>query len=348
MKAKLRLAIFLATSLLPNVLKKFVYRAFFGAKIGADVRIGFGSVLCFEEMVIDSGCRIGWFNFVRVHDLRFGKRCRVGSFTKISCHAIDLGSASTIGSRVDILADHRDPRARFTAGSESWIFEYCYINPARPITLGRNVGVGGGSYLFSHGYWLSRLDGYPVSYGPIDIGDDVWLPWGCFIMPGVSIGSGAVVGARSLVTKSLPAGALAAGSPAKVVRENVAVMPTLEQKNEILLTTTKEFAEFTGRTLVVEETAEWFVCALDGEPLMTLARSEAPATYPRAGASALCLVHQPYSAVAESHPRAYSLRSYQCCAFDDIGPVQKEWLRHLRQIGVRHYPIDEVNVEAAK
>ena len=57
------------------------------------------------------------------------------------------------------------------------------------------------------------------SKGDIEIADDAWLGHGVIVLSGVSIGAGTVVGAGSVVTKSLPSGVVAAGSPARVVRE---------------------------------------------------------------------------------------------------------------------------------
>ncbi|NYI44488.1 maltose O-acetyltransferase [Nocardioides aromaticivorans] len=54
---------------------------------------------------------------------------------------------------------------------------------------------------------------------PITIGDNVWLGGGVIVCPGVTIGADTVVGAGSVVTKDLPAGVLALGNPARVVRE---------------------------------------------------------------------------------------------------------------------------------
>ncbi|QYJ05801.1 sugar O-acetyltransferase [Nocardioides panacisoli] len=53
---------------------------------------------------------------------------------------------------------------------------------------------------------------------PITIGDNVWLGGRVIVCPGVTIGDDTVVGAGSVVTRDLPAGVLAAGSPARVVR----------------------------------------------------------------------------------------------------------------------------------
>ena len=54
---------------------------------------------------------------------------------------------------------------------------------------------------------------------PITISDDVWLGGGVIVLPGVTIGAGTVVGAGAVVPRDLPAGVLAVGNPARVVRE---------------------------------------------------------------------------------------------------------------------------------
>jgi maltose O-acetyltransferase len=57
-------------------------------------------------------------------------------------------------------------------------------------------------------------------YGkPVEIGADVWVGGGAIILPGVSIGARAVIGAGSVVTRDIPAGVFAAGNPCRVIRE---------------------------------------------------------------------------------------------------------------------------------
>jgi maltose O-acetyltransferase len=53
---------------------------------------------------------------------------------------------------------------------------------------------------------------------PVEIGADVWEGGGALILPGVRIGSGAVIGAGSVVTRHVPEGVLAAGNPCRVIR----------------------------------------------------------------------------------------------------------------------------------
>ena len=54
---------------------------------------------------------------------------------------------------------------------------------------------------------------------PVDIGSDVWVGGGAIILPGVTIGSRTVIGAGSVVTRSIPDGVFAAGNPCRVIRE---------------------------------------------------------------------------------------------------------------------------------
>src|SRR5207245_10144813 len=54
---------------------------------------------------------------------------------------------------------------------------------------------------------------------PVEIGSDVWIGGGAVLCPGVRIGSKAVIGAGSVVTRDIPDGVLAAGTPCQVIRE---------------------------------------------------------------------------------------------------------------------------------
>ena len=54
---------------------------------------------------------------------------------------------------------------------------------------------------------------------PVCIGDDVWIGSGCHILKGVKIGNGSVIGAGSVVVRDIPSGCIAAGNPARVVKQ---------------------------------------------------------------------------------------------------------------------------------
>ncbi|MCL5282508.1 MAG: CatB-related O-acetyltransferase [Planctomycetes bacterium] len=63
-----------------------------------------------------------------------------------------------------------------------------------------------------------RLPGHPASKGDVVIGNDVWIGAEAMILSGVTIGDGAVIGARSVVTKDVPPYAIVGGNPARLIR----------------------------------------------------------------------------------------------------------------------------------
>lgn len=64
-----------------------------------------------------------------------------------------------------------------------------------------------------------HIKGHPCSRGDVIIGHDVWIGTEALIMSGVTIETGAVIGARSVVTKNIPAYCVAAGNPARIVKK---------------------------------------------------------------------------------------------------------------------------------
>ena len=65
---------------------------------------------------------------------------------------------------------------------------------------------------------LRAVPGHPASRGPVVVGNDVWLGFQALVLSGVTIGDGAVVAARALVTRDVPPYAIVGGTPARVLR----------------------------------------------------------------------------------------------------------------------------------
>lgn len=89
-----------------------------------------------------------------------------------------------------------------------------------PITIGDDVQIGPYVQLLTPTHPVEpgpRRDKWEQAL-PITIGDNVWLGGGVIVLPGVTIGAETVVGAGAVVTRDLPAGVLALGNPARVVR----------------------------------------------------------------------------------------------------------------------------------
>lgn len=63
-----------------------------------------------------------------------------------------------------------------------------------------------------------KITGHPSTKGDVVIGNDVWIGWGATILSGITIGNGAVVAAKAVVTKDVPPYAVVAGNPAHIVK----------------------------------------------------------------------------------------------------------------------------------
>jgi len=89
------------------------------------------------------------------------------------------------------------------------------------VTIGDNVFIAPNVGIYTAGHPLDaeqRNEGLEYAY-PITIGNNVWIGAHVVILPGVTIGDNSVIGAGSVVTKSIPANSLAVGNPCKVLRE---------------------------------------------------------------------------------------------------------------------------------
>lgn len=86
------------------------------------------------------------------------------------------------------------------------------------IHIGDNSVVAANTVILDHdnSYYYSR--GGEVKYGDVHIGKNVFIGVGAVIMPGVTIGDGAIVGSLSFVNKDIPPYAIAAGNPVRILR----------------------------------------------------------------------------------------------------------------------------------
>lgn len=101
---------------------------------------------------------------------------------------------------------------RFTLGRRTDIGAFTYIQAKNGVTLEDEVQIGSHCAIYS----VSTIDG---KEGPVVLKRNCRIGSHCVVMPGVTIGENAVVGACSFVTKDVPAGAVAFGVPAKVQKK---------------------------------------------------------------------------------------------------------------------------------
>lgn len=199
----------------PGFLKKIIYRLK-GYRIGKNVSIGFGSVICGETVSVGDGTSIGFLTIIRGKKIAIGEYVQIGSVSFLDTPYIDIGDGSHINEQV-FIGGLQFPDSRFVMGKNCQVMQMSFLNPARSITIGDDSGIGGNCLIFGHNSWLSHFEGYPVDFEPIEIGKSVSVSWGAFLLPGTKIGNGAVIGAHSVVNRSIPEKCLALGFPARVI-----------------------------------------------------------------------------------------------------------------------------------
>lgn len=105
-----------------------------------------------------------------------------------------------------------------TLGRDVFINIGCRFQDTGGITIGDGSLIGHGSTLTTLDHSIDpdrRADMVPA---PVVLGHNVWLGAGVTVVPGVTIGDGAIVGAGAVVTEDVPADAIVAGVPAKLIR----------------------------------------------------------------------------------------------------------------------------------
>ena len=126
-----------------------------------------------------------------------------------------------VGEGADI-----QPRFHCDYGYNIHLGRNCFINyncvflDCAAIEIGDDLQMAPAVQLYTATHPLDRAQrtaGWEMAR-PIRIGSGVWIGGGAIVLPGVTIGDGCVIGAGSVVTHDLPAGSLAVGNPARIVR----------------------------------------------------------------------------------------------------------------------------------
>jgi putative colanic acid biosynthesis acetyltransferase WcaF len=106
---------------------------------------------------------------------------------------------------------------RLVVGDHCWIGKGVWIDNLADVTLGSHVCISQQVYICagSHDY---RKPTFDLITRPVLVGNGAWLGARALILGGVSVGANAVVAAGGVVTKNVPAAAIVAGQPARLVR----------------------------------------------------------------------------------------------------------------------------------
>lgn len=133
---------------------------------------------------------------------------------------VEIADDVYVGHHTILKAYHRN---RLTIGPRSWIGQQCFLHSAGGIAIGTRVGIGPGVKILT-----STHCGRPVEadimdteleFAPVSVGDGADIGVGAIILPGVEIGARSQIGAGAVVAQSVPPYAVAAGVPARILRD---------------------------------------------------------------------------------------------------------------------------------
>jgi acetyltransferase-like isoleucine patch superfamily enzyme len=176
--------------------------------------------------------RYFYYYWVSAEFRECGKECFFEGFSLLrGGKHITLGSGLYIGKDVvwevydQFNGQHFTPSLSF--GDNSSFGDSGHITCINKISIGNGVRIGRKAFITdnSHGASKRELLDTPAnkrpltSKGPVIIEDNVWIGEMVCIMPGVTIGKGSIIAANSVVTHDIPAYSVAAGIPAKVVKQ---------------------------------------------------------------------------------------------------------------------------------
>jgi acetyltransferase-like isoleucine patch superfamily enzyme len=135
---------------------------------------------------------------------------------------IEIDDDVYVGHQTILKGYHKN---RMVIGAGSWIGQQCFFHSAGGLTIGRRVGIGPGVRILTSSHSLQShapiiLD-CPLEFRPVTIEDGADIGVSAVILPGVTIGQGAQIGAGAVVSQDIPPFAIAAGVPARVVRQRL-------------------------------------------------------------------------------------------------------------------------------
>lgn len=138
------------------------------------------------------------------------------------------GFTSGVGLRIDAFGKQA---MQVQFGDNVEVGDYVHIGAVKNVIIGNNVLMGSKVYISDHDHGIYRGAPEHVSGPteiqsqkilqilPVKIGNNVWLGENVCVLKGVEIGENSIIGAASVVTKSIPANSIAMGSPARVVKQ---------------------------------------------------------------------------------------------------------------------------------
>lgn len=178
-------------------------------------------------------------SFVIVDDfkkLKIGDGVSFGYGVVIDCEELEVGDDTVFSWGINLSG------SMLKVGRGCYLAPKVYIDLNEPVIIEDEVGVVA-DYILTHAVWHPVTEGGLRKFASVRIKRGAWIGAGAFIMPGVTVGENATVGARSLVIDDVPDGCVVAGIPAKVIKtaEEARGELTFKEKDKIVIDIINEY-----------------------------------------------------------------------------------------------------------
>jgi len=176
-------------------------------------------LVCFCRSPIVVSCLFIRRCRLRIKGVQFGHSLFLEGCVDVSeSRKVCLGNSVRLGKDIYL---GTWPTGKLVVGDNCYIGRWCIILAHNSVTIGNDCQIAPGCHItdVNHGIAAGELiRKQPLVSKPVRIGNDVWVGAGCSILSGVTIGDGAVVGARSVVTHDVPSNAIVVGVPARIIK----------------------------------------------------------------------------------------------------------------------------------
>ncbi|MFV5693073.1 acyltransferase [Flavobacterium sp. LT1R49] len=163
--------------------------------------------------------------FFKIKGLQVKKGTRIG---KISCEWLNnlfVGSDCDIQNNVDFrIGSPFNKECNITIGDRVFIGRCCEFVCSTKIKIGNDCFIASNTTINDTGHEYAKhikIKDQPITTAKITIEDDVWIGTSSVILQGITIGKGAIIGAGSVVNKSIPEYEIGAGVPARFIKKRI-------------------------------------------------------------------------------------------------------------------------------
>ncbi len=176
------------------------------------------------DVIIGDNCKIGDDITINVYlsgKIRIGNRCVIQKGVDMGGNII-IGDSSTVGACSKIMTM---PKAQLNVGNDVLINHFSILGASESVEIGDHCIFAPYLHITDAEHSFEdiavTIKHAPIKSAPVIIQENVWLGSGVIVLMGCNIGKGSVVGAKSLVNKSLPDYSVAFGIPAKIHKSRV-------------------------------------------------------------------------------------------------------------------------------